>query len=125
MIISRALASGHISARAWAYAVRIYCVKVVPHALWRGNATLWLHRQPSLPPSIDGLITDLISLLYFWYTVFYKRNVERERLARCSYPVRARADCFGSWKIHYTLSCVLTSDSVLLVELPILRFTER
>ena len=24
--------------------------------LWRGNARLWLHRFPSLPPSIDGLI---------------------------------------------------------------------
>ena len=25
-------------------------------ALWRGNATLWLHRQPILPPSVDGLV---------------------------------------------------------------------
>ena len=25
-------------------------------ALWRGNATLWLHRQPSLPPTVDGLL---------------------------------------------------------------------
>ena len=25
-------------------------------ALWRGNAGLWMHRHPSLPPSIDGLV---------------------------------------------------------------------
>ena len=25
-------------------------------ALWRGNATLWLHRLPTLPPSVDGLV---------------------------------------------------------------------
>lgn len=25
-------------------------------ALWRGNACLWLHRHPSLPPSVDGVI---------------------------------------------------------------------
>ena len=25
-------------------------------ALWRGNASLWLHRQPTLPPSLDGVI---------------------------------------------------------------------
>ena len=24
--------------------------------LWRGNASLWLHRQPSLPPSLDGVL---------------------------------------------------------------------
>ena len=24
-------------------------------ALWRGNACLWLHRHPSLPPSLDGI----------------------------------------------------------------------
>ena len=25
-------------------------------ALWRGNASLWLHRHPILPPSLDGLM---------------------------------------------------------------------
>ena len=25
-------------------------------ALWRGNASLWLHRFPTLPPSLDGLV---------------------------------------------------------------------
>ena len=25
-------------------------------ALWRGNACLWIHRHPSLPPSVDGVI---------------------------------------------------------------------
>ena len=25
-------------------------------ALWCGNASLWLHRQPSLPPSLDGVL---------------------------------------------------------------------
>ena len=25
-------------------------------ALWRGNACLWVHRQPSLPPTVDGVI---------------------------------------------------------------------
>ena len=25
-------------------------------ALWRGNACLWLHRHPSLPPTVDGVI---------------------------------------------------------------------
>ena len=25
-------------------------------ALWRGNASLWLHRHPTLPPSMDGLM---------------------------------------------------------------------
>ena len=25
-------------------------------ALWRGNACLWLHRHPSLPPSLDGVV---------------------------------------------------------------------
>ena len=24
-------------------------------ALWRGNACLWLHRHPTLPPSLDGV----------------------------------------------------------------------
>ena len=24
-------------------------------ALWRGNACLWLHRLPTLPPSLDGV----------------------------------------------------------------------
>ena len=28
--------------------------RVVAMALWRGNATLWLHRQPSLPPTVDA-----------------------------------------------------------------------
>ena len=36
------------------------CTKQLFHrtaiALWRGNATLWLHRQPTLPPSIDGFV---------------------------------------------------------------------
>ena len=31
--------------------VRTYAI-----ALWRGNADLWMHRHPSLPPSIDGLV---------------------------------------------------------------------
>lgn len=26
-------------------------------ALWRGNASLWMRRQPSFPPSVDGLIS--------------------------------------------------------------------
>ena len=25
-------------------------------AFWRGNASLWLHRHPTLPPSLDGLM---------------------------------------------------------------------
>ena len=25
-------------------------------SLWRGNACLWLHRQPPLPPTVDGFI---------------------------------------------------------------------
>ena len=25
-------------------------------APWRGNASMWLHRQPALPPALDGLI---------------------------------------------------------------------
>ena len=25
-------------------------------ALWRGNACLWLHRLPTLPPSVDGVV---------------------------------------------------------------------
>ena len=25
-------------------------------ALWRGNASMWLHRHPTLPPSLDGII---------------------------------------------------------------------
>ena len=25
-------------------------------ALWRGNACLWLHRHPSFPPSLDGVV---------------------------------------------------------------------
>ena len=25
-------------------------------ALWRGNACLWLHRQPPLAPDIDGIL---------------------------------------------------------------------
>ena len=25
-------------------------------ALWRGNASLWLHRLPTLPPSLDGVV---------------------------------------------------------------------
>ena len=25
-------------------------------ALWRGNARLWCHREPSLPSSVDGVI---------------------------------------------------------------------
>ena len=25
-------------------------------ALWRGNARLWLHHHPTLPPSLDGVI---------------------------------------------------------------------
>ena len=36
------------------------CVKQLFHrvaiALWRGNACLWLHRQPTLPPSVDGVV---------------------------------------------------------------------
>lgn len=35
------------------------CTKQLFHrsaiALWRGNASLWLHRQPVLPPRVDGL----------------------------------------------------------------------
>ena len=25
-------------------------------SLWRGNACLWIHRHPSLPPSVDGVV---------------------------------------------------------------------
>ena len=25
-------------------------------ALWRGNACLWLHRHPTLPPYVDGVV---------------------------------------------------------------------
>ncbi len=25
-------------------------------ALWRGNASLWLHRLPTIPPSLDGVV---------------------------------------------------------------------
>ena len=25
-------------------------------ALWQGNASLWLHRLPTLPPSVDRLV---------------------------------------------------------------------
>ena len=25
-------------------------------ALWKGNATLWIHRQPTRPSSVDGII---------------------------------------------------------------------
>ena len=25
-------------------------------ALWRGNASLWLHRHPTLPPSLEGVV---------------------------------------------------------------------
>ena len=36
------------------------CTKQLFHrtaiALWRGNATQWLHRQPTLPPSTDGFV---------------------------------------------------------------------
>ena len=36
------------------------CTKQLFHriaiALWRGNATLWLRRLPTLPPSLDGLV---------------------------------------------------------------------
>ena len=36
------------------------CVKQLFHriaiTLWRGNATLWLRRQPPLPPALDGII---------------------------------------------------------------------
>ena len=36
------------------------CIKQLFHrvaiALWRGNACLWLHRQPTLPPSVDGVV---------------------------------------------------------------------
>ena len=36
------------------------CTKQLFHrvaiTLWRGNACLWLHRLPTLPPSVDGLV---------------------------------------------------------------------
>ena len=36
------------------------CTKQLFHrvaiALWRGNACLWLHRQPTLSPTVDGLV---------------------------------------------------------------------
>ena len=36
------------------------CTKQLFHriaiTLWKGNATLWLHRLPTLPPSMDGLV---------------------------------------------------------------------
>ena len=36
------------------------CTKQLFHrvaiALWRGNASLWLHRLPTLPPSVDRLV---------------------------------------------------------------------
>ena len=36
------------------------CTKQLFHrfaiALWGGNACLWLHRHPPLPPSVDGII---------------------------------------------------------------------
>ena len=36
-----------------------YCMHLpdwVAVALWRGNACLWLHRQPPLAPAIDGVL---------------------------------------------------------------------
>ena len=36
------------------------CTKHLFHrvatALWRGNSTLWMHRLPTLPPTVDGLL---------------------------------------------------------------------
>ena len=41
----------------------LICIKQLFHktaiALWRGNTTLWLHSQPTLPPSVDGLVQFL------------------------------------------------------------------
>ena len=49
------------------------CTKQLFHrtaiALWRGNATLWLHCQPTLPPSIDGCVNSI--LFVFWFFVLF------------------------------------------------------
>ena len=46
------------------------CTKQLFHrtaiALWRGNATQWLHRQPILPPSTDGFV-----YLFPFFFIYY------------------------------------------------------
>ena len=37
-------------------------------ALWRGNVNLWLHRYPTLPPSLDGI--DYIHFLFLFIYLF-------------------------------------------------------
>ena len=52
------------------------CTKQLFHrtaiALWRGNATQWLHRQPTLPPSTDGFVYLFpFFFTYFLYCIYY------------------------------------------------------
>ena len=44
-------------------------------ALWRGNATLWLHRHLTLPPSLDGVIPTLRSTILDCATSWFARNI--------------------------------------------------
>ena len=34
-------------------------------ALWRGNACLWLHRLPTLPPSVDGVVKNIMHVVNY------------------------------------------------------------
>ncbi len=36
-------------------------------ALWRGNASLWLHRLPTIPPSLDGVAWTCIFIVFFLF----------------------------------------------------------
>ena len=43
------------------------CTKYLFHrvatALWRGNSTLWMHRLPTLPPTVDGLLCVCVCII--------------------------------------------------------------
>ena len=36
-------------------------------SLWRGNACLWLHRHPTLPPALDGIARVFLSIFFCFF----------------------------------------------------------
>ncbi len=46
------------------------CPWCVYGALWRGNASLWLHRLPTIPPSLDGVAWTFCIFIVFFLFLF-------------------------------------------------------
>ena len=90
--------------------VCVYCKSAsLQVALWRGNATLWLHRQPTLPPLVDGLHRRRNSFVFgglenarnFLIKILIFMTHEGQRTARAKYRKRGNFPGQNIFRVNF------------------------